>query len=104
VSRSKGPKVVVTVRPGAAPAAESVQLKIRVSPDVARKLRLESFGRDCSLGRVVEDWSRLVPTRFYLADRSKGPDGPSARSGPSVPGPSLVRGDDGPVGPESAVA
>lgn len=85
------------VQGGAKGSAESprvksdrVVLKLSVSRETARRLKLESFGRDCSVGLVVDELVGSAPRRFVLMDRAKGAavvEGPatSEGQGPSVP-------------------
>lgn len=72
-----------------------VILKLTLDRDVARLLRLEAFGRDCSLGRVVEDLVRASPRRFVLTDRSKGL---VVAEGSSVPDARASEGASRPAG------
>jgi hypothetical protein len=55
---------------------ELVKVKLTLDRETARLLRLEAFGRDCSLGQVVQDLVRSSPRRFVLTDRGvKGQGG-----------------------------
>jgi hypothetical protein len=70
-----------------------VKLKLTLPREVARLIRLEAFGRDCSLGRVVEELVRSSPRRFYLVDRSKGSPGAEAPASPPAEATQRPRSD-----------
>jgi hypothetical protein len=70
-TKSKGSKGSDGLRPGGDSKPENVTLKITVPREVARLIRLQAFGLDCSLGQVVAEWSRLAPRRFILQDRGR---------------------------------
>ena len=96
--RSKGSKVSKVPGSEAPIKPDTVVLKLTVSRETARVLRLEAFGRDCSLGQVVADLLRSSPRRFVLTERSRGSAGPVEPLDPVVPGLSLVCGESGPEG------
>jgi hypothetical protein len=98
MAKARSPKGSQGSRPGEALKPETVTLKVTVSREVARRLKLESFGRDCSLGRVVEDLVRAAPCRFSLVDRGRGSQGPDVQGSPASPGLSSPRGEVGPLG------
>jgi hypothetical protein len=79
---SKGPKGSSGNSPQ---KPETVKLKLTLDRETARLLRLEAFGRDCSLGQVVVDLVRSSPRRFVLTDRGSkgtlGSDGSGAGQG-----------------------
>jgi hypothetical protein len=82
VTSSKGSKGS-TVSQRAQP--ETVKLKITLDRETARLLRLEAFGRDCSLGQVITELVKSSPRRFILVDRAPkvplGSEGESSAKG-----------------------
>jgi len=78
---------------------ETVKLKVSVDRETARLLRLEAFGRDCSLGQVVTDLVRSSPRRFVLVDRGvKGASGSDGSNGPMALNVQEARGEARPLG------
>jgi hypothetical protein len=102
---SKGLKGPKPSPQGVATKPQGVTLKVTVDPETARLLKLEAFGRDCSLGLVVTELVRNSPRRFVLTDRARDQLNPS---GSTVPMSRVrreaqaVQGEAGPVEPESA--
>jgi hypothetical protein len=93
MAKSRSSKGIQGSRPGEAPAAK-LKVKLSLDREVLRLLRLEAFGRDCSLGQVVEELVRSSPRRFVLTDRGvRGLPGPEGYSSPSADGVQKARGD-----------
>ncbi len=103
MARSKGSKGQLGSRPGEVSRPETVTLKITLPREVARLLKVEAFGRDVSLGRVVEDLVKAAPKRFSIIDRGSRSQGVEGPSHPSIPGGSSARGDHGTLGLVSEV-
>ncbi len=74
------------------PRPDVVKLKLSLDRETARLLRLEAFGRDCSLGQVVAELVKAVPRRFVLVDRARGTQAAEATGSPSPPGSQEPRG------------
>jgi hypothetical protein len=97
---ASGPSQVAPIK------ADVVKLKLTVSREVARQLRVEALGRDLSLGDLVADLLRSSPRRFVLSERSKGSQGPQDSPGPRLlevggtPGVEGLSGGPGAVGPQ----
>jgi hypothetical protein len=73
---------------------EMVTLKVTVSRDTARLIRLEAFGLDCSLGQVIEGLVRSAPRRFSLVDRgAKGQVGTQGQESPHATTAQDARGE-----------
>lgn len=68
--------------------AGAVKLKLTLSAETIHRLKLEAFGRRCSVGAVVEDLVASSPRRFSLVNRGvKGPgviEAPPERLGPGL--------------------
>lgn len=77
--------------------SDRVVLKLSLDRETVRRLKLESFGRDVSVGLVVDELVQASPRRFVLMDRARGAQGvevpaavePSAVLGPVVARPAL---------------
>jgi hypothetical protein len=96
MARVKGSKGVEGSKPHGPARPDSVKLKLSIDRETARLLRLEAFGRDCSLGQVVTELVRASPRRFVLTDRLKG------SAGPEVPGQDRPEGSQRPRGEAGA--
>jgi hypothetical protein len=78
---------------------ETVKLKVSVDRETARLLRLEAFGRDCSVGQVIAEMVRATPRRFVLVDRGvKGANGVDGLAGSSGQNVQEARGEARPLG------
>jgi hypothetical protein len=88
-SRSKGSQ---GTSPQEAPKPETVTLKITVTKEIARLLKVEALGRGCSYGDLVTEWSRSVPRRFILTERGRGVDRTSDPSAPATGSPQSPAG------------
>jgi hypothetical protein len=93
---SKGSKGSTTNQRG---DAEKIKLKVTLGRETVRLLRLEAFGRDCSLGQVVEELVRSSPRRFVLVDRGvkghqdlDGSRDSTPTNSPAAPGTSRTLG------------
>lgn len=101
MARTRAPKVQKSPVDLASSKPDVVTLKLSVDRETARLLRLEAFGRDCSLGALVTELVRNAPRRFVLTDRSKGSNVPAVSESPedrSSEGPSRAPGGVGPFG------
>jgi hypothetical protein len=68
-AQSKGSKVSRGISSGSSKKAETVKLKLTLDRETVRLLKLEAFGRDCSLSEVVASMVASIPRRFVLTDR-----------------------------------
>jgi hypothetical protein len=99
MAKTRGQRVTVVVRSAEETARpESVTLKLTVPADVARILKVEALGRNCTVGDVVAELVRLAPRRFVLQDRGRQDSRPGGAQVQSGPGLSSAAGDSGPVG------
>lgn len=98
MAKRQGKPVTLGVRSGEAPKPDLVTLKVTLTREVARQLRLEAFGRDVSLGTVVADLVRAAPRRFVLQDRGRGAVGADGPAGLVVAAGGGGVGADGPAG------
>jgi hypothetical protein len=93
---SQGRKGPTTSQPG---KQDLVKVKLTLGRETARLLRLEAFGRDVSLGQVVEDLVRSSPRRFVLVDRGvKGSQGIEGSDGSRHSTAQSPQGDARPLG------
>ena len=76
-----------------------MKLKLSLDPQTVRLLRLEAFGRDCTLSQVITEMVRSIPRRFVLTDRgTKGTVGTETPPLGFTSGASVTHGGTGSLG------